>query len=202
MEFFSPLARIIMENLGESVATFSIVIVGIFWKQGRVWWRERDMRKFERGINQNVRLRELLSELRVPYHADRVCLYQFFNGNYYLAGGSIMRCFLTHFVTKAGVSNPPVGQMIPTTQMVMTLKSLQDKATAAIAADTFIDDNFADGLFVETGATRVFATAVRDPRKNWIGILCICWLNDPGIQDDGPLLEYSRLIGAFLSQKI
>jgi len=199
MEPFAPFLQELFNNLSEIIIFLAIAIITASLGHIKRWWQDRAIKRFERGINQNVRLRELLSELRVPYQADRVCLYQFYNGDYYLAGGSIMKTFLTHFVTKVGVSNPAAGEMIPSTQMVMSLKALQDKPSVILLADTFADDNFLESLFVETGNQKVLATAVRDIRRNWIGILCVAWLTDPGKRSDDILLSYAKQIGDFLS---
>jgi hypothetical protein len=199
MEHISPLLQALVDNLGESAAVIILAVLALSASKVKTWWKDRISRRFERGINQNVRLRELLSELRVPYSADRVCLYQAFNGEHYLAGGSVMKMFLTHFVTKVGVANPPIGQMIPTTQMVMSLKALQSEPFSVFEADTFVDDNFLEELFTETGNSKVMVTAVRDVRKNWVGILCVSWMSDSGKLDEKPLLKYSRMIGEFLS---
>lgn len=202
MEHISPLLQALIDNLGESAAVGVLAILGMF--RGRItnWWKDRAIKAFERGINQNVRLRELLSELRVPYKADRVCLYQFHNGDYYHSGESIMKCSLTHFVTKIGVANPTASLNLPSTQMIMSLKALQDHPTVPLLYDTFTDDNFLESLFTDNGTYKAMATTVRDTRRNWIGILCVSWMSDPGPAVTGEsLLSYSRQIGEFLSRK-
>jgi hypothetical protein len=201
MDHISPLLQALIDNLGESAAVIVLAILGLSATKIQTWWKDRTIKRFERGINQNVRLRELLSELRVPYTADRVRLYQFHNGDYYHSGESIMKCSLTHFVTKVGVANPIGGQSIPSTQMVLSLKAIQDKSSVLFTYGTLEDDSFLDGLFLNNGSFAVLVTAVRDSRKNWVGVLCVDWLTDPGIRDDKSLLVYARQIGDFLSTK-
>jgi hypothetical protein len=201
MEHISPLLQALIDNLGESAAVCVLAALGFSWKSIQNWWKDRAIRAFERGINQNVRLRELLSELRVPYSADRVRLYQFHNGEYYHSGESIMKCSLTHYVTRIGVANPPAGLGIPTTQMVMSLKLLQDNASVELLPDTFDDDSLQDSIFVETGAQLALASVVRNSRSNWIGILVVCWMNKPKTADPEQLKNYAKLIGQFLSQR-
>ena len=201
MDRISPLLQALIDNLGESAAVLVLAALAMFSTKISTWWKDRSSRAFEKGINQNVRLRELLSELRVPYNADRICLYQFFNGSYYLAGGGIMKTILTHYVTKVGVANPNISckTVVLTTQMVMSLKALQDNPASVFRQDTFPDDSFLDALFIETGSTAVFVAAVRDARKNWIGILCVDWLTDPGLLSEESLIKYAHQIGQFLS---
>src|SRR4051812_24213923 len=110
MAHISPLLQALLDNLGESAAVIFLGILALSARRIKVLWTDRVMRSFERSVNKNVRIRELLAELRVPYMADRVCLYQFHNGEYFHSGDSIMKCSLTHFVTRVGVSNPGMSQ--------------------------------------------------------------------------------------------
>jgi hypothetical protein len=199
MEHISPLLQALIDNLGESAAVILLAILALGGAKFKTWWKDRAFKRFERGINKNVRLREILSELRVPYNADRVYLYQFFNGEFYLSGGSVMKTSLTHFVTKVGVANPLVLPIIPTTQMVMSLKAIHDSPSSIFQVDTFNDDNFLERLFTETGNNKVLVTAVHDVRKNIVGILCVSWMADPGQIDSEAILSYSRMVGEFLS---
>lgn len=201
MNHLSPLLQALADNIGESAAVIILAALGLSASKIKNWWQDRTIRAFERGINQNVRLRELLSELRVPYTADRVRLYQFHNGDYYHSGESIMKCSLTHFVTKIGVANPPLSQNIPTTQMIMSLKALQDDSVFEFQPNSFDDDSLQDSLFQNTGAELCMGAVVRNSRGNWIGILCVDWMDDPKIKEPGNLLTYAKLVGQFLSAK-
>lgn len=201
MEHISPLLQALIDNLGESAAVIVLAVLGLSANRIKTWWKDRAIKAFERGINQNVRLRELLSELRVPYAADRVRLYQFHNGDAYHSGESIMKCSLTHFVTRVGVANPPLSQNIPTTQMIMSLKALQDNGVFEFRPDSFDDDSLQDSLFSTTGTKQCLGCVVRNNRGNWVGVLTICWMDEPKPRDTGQLITYSKLVGQFLSSK-
>lgn len=189
------------DSIGELVVLVLAGIGAAFFGRIKTWWKDRALKRFERGINQNVRLRELLSELRVPYSADRVCLYQFHNGDYYHSGESIMKCSLTHFVTKVGVANPIAGEHIPSTQMIMSLKALQESLVCEFTQDSGVDDTFIDSVFTASGTHTILATAVRDNRRNWIGILFVAWISKPNHAEHASLISYSKQIGDFLSTR-
>lgn len=201
MSHISPLLQALIDNLGESAAVVVLAILGIALTPVKVWWKERAMKRFERSINQNVRLRELLAELRVIYKADRAELWQLHNGEFYVSGTSIMRCSLTHYVTKTGIASPLPVQNIPTTHMLMTLKTLQDSATGRFVHGGLPDDNFQEALFAATGNSVVMAGAVRDLRKNWLGVLCVSWIDDPGVTSNDDITSYAQQIGEIISKK-
>lgn len=201
MEAFGPFLEQLFHNTAEIILLLVMAIVTACLGKIKTWWQDRAAKRFEKGINRNVRTRELLAELRVLSNADRVCLYQFFNGEYYLAGGSLMKCSLTHFVTKLGIANPVPGPVIPTTQMVLSLKALQDKPTTIFLHDTMIDDNFTDSLFMNTGTEVVVAGMVKDSRKNSIGILCVAWNSGQKMISLETVERYSRLIGEALAKR-
>lgn len=159
-------------------------------------------RKFENGITDSVKVRDLLSELRVLYGADRVGLWQFSNGDYYVSGTSIMKSSMTHFVTKTGIASPPPSQNLPTTHMVMSLKSLQASDFCCFDNTSLTDDAFQESLFATTGSQFVLSAAVREPNKNWIGILVIAWLDKPaGTVSGQQLVSYARQVGEFMAKQ-
>lgn len=203
MHQFNPLIQALLDNLGESAAVILLATLALYATRIKVWWAERSIRGFERSVNKNVKIRELLAELRVPYMADRVTLYQFHNGEYYHSGDSIMKCSLTHFVTRVGVANPSPSQNIPTGQMIQTVKVLKENPSVTLSLNTFEDDNFLDCLFTATGTQAVLAAAVRDSRKNWLGIVCVEWLCDKvdNPPQESSILNYARYLGDSLSKK-
>lgn len=202
MEQLSPLLQALIDHLGESAAVFVLAIFGMFYRRILNWHRDRSLKRFERGINQNVRLRELLAELRILYGADRTCIYQIHNGEYYHSGNSIMKCSLTHYTTKNAIAAPALTSNIPTTQMAATLKCLQDCDACILNHTSFTDDLMIDALFINTGIETVIATPIRDARRNWIGILCVAWIDTPPKIENEEIIKYSRSIGEFLTAKL
>lgn len=203
MHQFNPLIQGLLDNLGESAAVILLAMLALYAGRIKVWWAERSIRGFERSVNKNVKIRELLAELRVPYLADRVSLYQFHNGEYYHSGDSIMKCSLTHFVTRVGVANPSLSQNIPTGQMIQSVKVLKENLSVTLSQNTFEDDSFLDCLFTATGTQVVLAAAIRDNRKNWLGVVCVEWLSEKATQppQDNSILNYARYLGDCLSKK-
>lgn len=200
METFAPFIEKLFENLSEILILLAIAILTACLGRIKNWWKDRAIKKFERGINQNMRVQQLLAEVRVTYSADRASLYQFHNGDYYHSGESIMKCSLTHFVTRTGISNPNSASAIPSTHMLLTLKSLQEKSTLRMKHIEFTDDSFEDNIFTAAGTHTALAASVRDSRRNWIGIVCLSWITEPGELKDNSVLAYSHQIGEFLSK--
>lgn len=57
-------------------------------------------------LKKNEQIQEKLTEVRVVLNADRVKLFQFHNGDHYIAGDSALKCSVTHISLKSGVSYP------------------------------------------------------------------------------------------------
>jgi hypothetical protein len=86
--------------------------------------------------------------------------------------------------------------------MLTTLKALQTNKSELFVHATVTDDEFQEAQFVGTGTFGVWAAAVRDPRKNWVGIVAVSWLEHPGTSvDDKHLLTYASQIGEFLTNQ-
>jgi hypothetical protein len=201
VEAFAPFLQDLFHNFAEILIFLALAIVTAFLGRIKNWWKDRAVKQFERGINQNCRVRELLSELRVLCKADRAELWQLHNGEFYVSGTSIMKCSLTHYVTKTGIASPSPVQNIPTTHMLMTLKGLQDNTCSQYAHGTLADDSFQDAIFAATGNNIVVAAAVRDLRKNWIGIVCVAWIRELTLDPKSEIESYAQQIGELVSKK-
>lgn len=192
----------LFNHISEILVIFGLAFISVVVKHVQAWLKARPLRRFERGLQQNAKVRDLLAELRVLYDADRVGLWQFSNGNYYVSGESIMNTSLTHFVTKTGVASPTIVRPIPTTHMLPTLKLLQADKSGLFPHDLSTDDSFQEVQFAATGTAIFIAAAVRDARKGWVGILIVSWLEcPPGESDDKNLLSYAHQIGEFITKK-
>lgn len=201
MESFAPFLQELFKNSAEIVIFFAIAILTASLGRIKDWWKDRAIKRFERGINQNMRVQQLLAELRVIDDADRVSLYQFHNGDHYHSGESIMKCSLTHYVTRPGIDRPNPVQNMPTTHMLQILTALQDNKVACFQKPDVLDDSFLDHIFTASGINIISATAVRDSRKNWVGILCISWLEETECLLDDRLREYAKQVGEFIAKR-
>ena len=201
MEHISPLLQALIDNIGESAAVVILGALALFSTKIQTWWKDRSSKRFEHGINRSVKVREFLAELRVLYKADQAELWQLHNGEYYMSGASIMKCSLTHYVTRTGIANPMPMKDIPTTHMLQTIKDLQDMPSSRYLHGESPDDSFQDAIFSATGTSVTLASASRDLRKNWMGILCVSWINDPGTVSHDELVSYAQQIGELISKK-
>jgi len=57
-------------------------------------------------INNNAQVLEKLIEIRTKLNADRVKMFQFYNGEYFSSGESAVKCSLTHLTMRQGVAIP------------------------------------------------------------------------------------------------
>lgn len=200
MEAISVILQDLFSHTAEVLVVFGIALISACMTQLKNWWDSRAARRFERGINENIKIRELLSECRALCDADRVELFQVHNGDYYVAGGSIMKVSLTHYVLKTGISAPINPPTIPTTHMLTTLKCLDTMHTCKLRyGDQAVDDSFQVALFAATGIESVRMIAVKNTRGNWIGILCATWMDEETDCAEA-LKDYSRQVGEFMSK--
>lgn len=199
MDSIAPFLEELFKHIGEIIVFLILAIASAFLGKLQTWWKDRPVKRFESGINKNIRVRELLSELRALYGADRVGLWQFKNGSFYVSGESIMRCSLTHYVTKTGIASPSLFGDIYTTHMLPTLQAIQEKCVAQFEHNHISDDSFQEALFTATGTGTVLLAAVRDARKNWIGILVVAFMEeaDKALAQKS-IRSYSQQIGEFL----
>ena len=152
------------------------------------WLRDRiDSRKkhppFDaiKALNKNMRVRETLSEIRSLVGSDRVLLYQFHNGEYFVSGDSIQKLSLTHYASRRGVGHPdPMHsrhQNIPVTFLANTLKEIEQKAWQTNIRE-MPDHYFDKDLHIASGVESMVVAPVRNSRHVFFGILYVTWLHE------------------------
>lgn len=169
--------------------------------------KKRSQKRFEKGIENNVKIKELMIELRGLSDADRVKLFQFHNGEYYTSGESIMKASLTHIVLNTGVSmpgaTPSAHQSIPTTHLLYLLNNLQTNGLFETYADLEnVKDPFFQYMFMSSGTRKAVFVPIRDVRKHWIGFLAITYRYEKEQIDTQEVRDYAEKIGILLSKGI
>jgi hypothetical protein len=136
----------------------------------------------ENVINRNLRLQALLYECRGVFDCDRVKLFQFHNGDYFLSGESVQKLSITHFALKRGVSSPVSNGNpylnIPVSVMLHCLDRIKEAENIMFSSVEDLPDEFAmkDSLRA-TGCHTVAMTAVRNQYGKMYGVLFLTWLS-------------------------
>src|SRR5271166_2308286 len=101
----SNLPHMIWENMAEIGGYILVGVTALLAARAKDWLGKTttDIRT---AVTLDKRLYQIMAELRVILQADRVKLFQFMNGDYYLGGISKQKVTLTHIVTRTGVSYP------------------------------------------------------------------------------------------------
>jgi hypothetical protein len=201
---FGAQLKTIWSNLGEVVGLIALSILAAFSGKIKAWWKDRSVKRFESRILDNVRVRDLLAEIRVLYSADRVYLMQLHNGDVFLSGESAMKCSLTHIVLNDGVALPSEAlnqmQNLPTGCYISALQKMKSQGSFFCQPGHGPDDPFLQDKFAKNGTKSAWYAAVRDARGNWISFLAIEWLDGVSHPKDEDLAVYCSKIGAHLSK--
>lgn len=118
-------------DLGKQIAP---VLMGVFAYMGSKLldqWKNRKRRcNVSADISKNTTILSKLIEARLLADCDRVKLYQFYNGDFYISGQSVVKCAVTHMSIKPGVSpsiidnssNIPIAWLNDIVQPLLTKK--------------------------------------------------------------------------------
>jgi len=96
-------------DLGKQIAPFFAGVFAYGASKLLDQWKNRKRRcNVSADISKNTTILSKLIEARLLADCDRVKLYQFYNGDFYVSGQSIVKCAVTHMSVKPGVA-PQVG---------------------------------------------------------------------------------------------
>lgn len=189
----------LMEIGGYVLAAISLFIAA----QLKKWFTSHKFFDPSKMITKNIQVRDFLIELRALIDSDRVKLFQFHNGEYYVSGESVMKLSMTHVSVKTGVSYPEMANVnyssIPTSYLTRILQSLYKEEFLIIHSQSLEDDQYLKHIFVAHGVKCAVLYPVSNIKGQWIGILMAVWLND--IEPTYDLLDFqssSAKIGQLL----
>lgn len=162
---------------------YVIGAIGLFIAaQLRKWFLAKKFFDPSKMIIKNVQVRDFLIELRALIDADRVKLFQFHNGEYYVSGESVMKISMTHVAVKTGISYPEMANnhysSIPTSYMTRVLQSLYKEEFLVLHTQNLEDDQYLKHIFVAHGVKCAVLYPVSNIKGQWIGILMAVWLSD------------------------
>lgn len=135
------------------------------------------------ALNRNVRIKDLLQEIRVHFDADRVKLYQFHNGDYYVTGESVQKMSLSHYVVKRGVEGPEAKhQGIPVSYVSAILAEMVAADGVLVKPVADMDpDCFLQSLMIQGGVQTTVMGGVNGQHGHLIGVIIVGWLDDVSI---------------------
>lgn len=188
-----------ISNLADILLIIGVILVTALSKRLKVYFEDISNRKFVNSINKSSHVRDLLTEVRVLYAADRVMLFQLHNGQYYFGGEGAEKCSMTHFVVSRGVAIPSDSgtkyQNIPTTHLAHTLKNIDEAIPQLVKVETGVEDPFLSHLLLLDGNEYIVMAPVKDRRGHWRGLIILSWMGNPEILDLEVFQKYSSKIG-------
>lgn len=94
-----------LKNFAENAALF-VLLAFMVYEKLRDKIKTKEYNNLTLFLKKNEQIQEKLTEVRVILGADRVKMFQFHNGDHFIAGDSALKCSITHISLKSGVSYP------------------------------------------------------------------------------------------------
>lgn len=131
-----------------------------------------------RAIEVSHRIREIMTEVRACLDCDRVKIFQFKNGDYYLNGVSEQKIVITHIVSRIGVGCTDGilrFQSVPVSLAGLWLKNAVDHDMEVTQVDDIDSDSVMKGFFLMNGTSTVMTCKLVKNRQ-LIGVLVLTWM--------------------------
>lgn len=189
--FWSQFGQAFWSDVGQAFGYFIAASLGVLSINFKDWWKKRNKKGIADTVNYNLAIRDILVELRVKFNSDRVKLFQFKNGEYYITGESEQKFCLTHVILAPGVSYPEAfygnNQQIPISYVTRLLKETIEHKKCFKNVSEIENDNYIKLLLQTDSVHNVLFLPVFSKFNKIIGIVVITWLNetaDPDIDCD------------------
>lgn len=131
-------------------------------------------------INYNLRVVDILREIRMSLNGDRVYLFQIHNGDYYLSGDSMRKMSLSHFDTRSEISAPLHTENyyhnIPIGYLADTFHALAEKNFIFLDKIDSLKEYYLKALLRMAGNQSALVCQITGP-KGLIGILIVAWID-------------------------
>lgn len=155
-----------LKNFAENIVLLVLLGMMIYEKvKDRV--KNKEYNNLTLFLKKNEQIQEKLTEARVILGADRVKLFQFHNGDHYVAGDSVLKCSITHISLKSGVSYP---QQALSCYSNITLSNISQYINPTIKdgellknVDDFEDDDWKKVKILNGTKTVLFKKVGSDP---------------------------------------
>jgi hypothetical protein len=177
------------------------VLIGAFalWMNKVQGYLKSKNKSMHRIITENMMLKQLLSEVRNFYDADRVELYQFHNGEYFASGTSIQKISMTNFVMARGVSVPMEvsKQNIPIGYVASLTDEIMKSSYVYFSSADLLGESYFKGILRYGGARTALLRGIFCPKHSMIGFVALSWFEDVVLTQEklAAIKEYSVRIG-------
>ena len=174
-----PHADELFLSLGQIFAGIAIGLAAFAFSKAKDFVNKRVNRMNSADLNRNVRIKDLLQEVRACFDADRVKLYQFHNGDYHVTGESVQKMSLSHYVVKRGVEGPGAQhQGIPVSYVSAILAEMMEQGVIVKVVDDMDSDCFLKSLLIQGSIHTVVMGGVVSHQRHLIGVVVAGWLDD------------------------
>jgi hypothetical protein len=165
-------------SVGQVLSGAALGLAAYLIQKLKYW--QKNHHNLDSMLNRNLKIKDLLTEVRVYYAADSCTLFQLHNGNHYASGESMKKLSMTHYVVARGVSAPEgaqtVYQNITATHMDPILTQLLKEPHLLLGTDDFASNDYMGVLMRRSGNAQCLLRAVYDRKHQLIGILVVSWL--------------------------
>jgi len=137
-----------------------------------------------KAIEASYRVREIMTEVRACFDADRVKIFQFKNGEFYTGGASEQKMVITHIVSRVGVGCTEGilrFQQVPVSLVGSFLKRSLDHKINIINVDDIEEDSVLKGFFLMNGTSTVMTCRIQKNRQ-LVGLLVLTWMDHKNIK--------------------
>lgn len=158
-------------------------------------------------ISADTNIREAMAEARQHLDCDRVKIFQFKNGSYYISGESEQKITLTHIVTKNGLGYPPelIGSFtdVPVSFFSGTMNVLAKEKIAVFLTEKMDDGSYLKHIFHSNSIECAVMAIITTPNKNILGMVMFSWLSEKQSTADVEYIsQLADRIGLLLYSKI
>jgi hypothetical protein len=178
MSWSPELAKIVGEFLGYiGVGVLSVLLMKFKDRQEKSKYPAK-------AIEASYRVREIMTEVRACFDADRVKIFQFKNGEFYTGGASEQKLVITHIVSRIGVGCTEGilrFQQVAVSLAGTFLKRAADNKIDIIHVDDIDEDSVLKGFFLMNGTSTIMTCRIQKNRQ-LIGLLVLTWMDQKTIK--------------------
>ena len=163
--------------IGEFVGYIGVGVLSVLLMKFK---ERREKSKYPaKAIEASYRVREIMTEVRACFDADRVKVFQFKNGEFYMGGASEQKLVITHIVSRIGVGCTEGilrFQQVPVSLASSFLKRANDSKIDVIHVDDIDEDSVLKGFFLMNGTSTIMTCKIQKSRQ-LIGLLVLTWMD-------------------------
>lgn len=192
----------VFASAGKVLGGALVVILAWLVSKAETFAHSKRVRVQKDAFNRNARIRDMLLESLARLEADRVLLFQFSNGEYFVSGGSQQKVSVTHCVKARGIEYP-YGLMnelqnIPASYLISGLELLVKGQVIASRVEELPEDYYTKRLLLANGDESVMFFPLLCKSTGLLGMVCVTWMADHRFheEDEAEGRALARLLSA------